>query len=101
MTTATKAAPVVNSKRFEGKVVVVTGGNSGIGLAAARAYAQEGAQVAILGRNEETLQAATEEIPSAHLALAAHYERLGHAPEAERERRAYTVTSNSLLATPK
>jgi len=47
------------------------------------------------------LQAATQEIPSAHLALAAHYERLGHAPEAERERRAYSVTSNSLLANSK
>jgi Flp pilus assembly protein TadD len=47
------------------------------------------------------LQAATQEIPSAHLALAAHYERQGHAPEAERERRAYSVTSNSLLANSK
>ena len=47
------------------------------------------------------IQAATQEIPSAHLALAAYYERLGHAPEAERERRAYTVTSNSLLANSK
>jgi len=47
------------------------------------------------------LQAATQEVPSAHLALAAHYERLGHAPEAERERRAYSVTSSSLLATSK
>ena len=47
------------------------------------------------------LQAATQEIPSAHLALAAHYERLGHAPEAEKERRAYSVTSNSLLAAPR
>ena len=47
------------------------------------------------------IQAATQDIPSAHLALAAHYERLGHAPEAEKERRAYSVTSNSLLATSK
>jgi Flp pilus assembly protein TadD len=47
------------------------------------------------------IQAVTQEIPSAHLALAAHYERLGHAPEAEKERRAYSVTSNSLLATSK
>ena len=49
----------------------------------------------------EHIQAATQEIPSAHLALAAHYERLGHAPEAEKERRAYSVTSNSLLAAPR
>jgi Flp pilus assembly protein TadD len=47
------------------------------------------------------LQAATMEIPSAHLALAAHYERAGHAPEAEKERRAYSITVTSLLAASK
>ena len=48
--------------RLENKVAVITGGNSGIGLAAAKRFAQEGAKVAILGRNEETLNAAVEEI---------------------------------------
>lgn len=47
-----------NTKRFQGKVAVVTGGNSGIGLAAAKAYAKEGARVAILGRDKETLEQA-------------------------------------------
>lgn len=47
------------------------------------------------------LQAATLEVPSAHLALAAHYDRVGHAPEAEKERRAYSITAASLLATSK
>ena len=47
------------------------------------------------------LQAATLEVPSAHLALAAHYERAGHIPEAETERRAYSITVTSLLATSK
>jgi NAD(P)-dependent dehydrogenase (short-subunit alcohol dehydrogenase family) len=41
--------------RFAGKKVVVLGGNSGIGLAAARAFHAEGARVAITGRNEATL----------------------------------------------
>lgn len=41
--------------RFAGKTVVVLGGNSGIGLAAARAFQAEGARVAITGRNELTL----------------------------------------------
>jgi NAD(P)-dependent dehydrogenase (short-subunit alcohol dehydrogenase family) len=44
--------------RFEGKTVLVTGGNSGIGLAAAQAYAAEGARVVITGRDEASLETA-------------------------------------------
>ncbi|MET7994372.1 SDR family oxidoreductase [Amycolatopsis sp. NPDC005232] len=40
------------------KVAVVTGGNSGIGLAVARRFAAEGARVFITGRDEEKLEAA-------------------------------------------
>ena len=45
------------------------------------------------------LEVVAREIPSAHLELAKHYDRVGHAPEAERERRAFEVTSMALLAT--
>lgn len=49
-------------KRLEGKVAVVTGGNSGIGLAAARRLQEEGARVAISGRNPQTLAEAQKTI---------------------------------------
>jgi NAD(P)-dependent dehydrogenase (short-subunit alcohol dehydrogenase family) len=62
--------------RFEGKVAVVTGGNSGIGLAAAKAFAREGASVAVTGRDEKSLKAAEQEIGKGALALRADSSRL-------------------------
>ena len=47
---------------FEGKNVLVVGGNSGIGLAAAKAFSQEGANLIITGRNVETLTSKADEI---------------------------------------
>lgn len=58
-------------KRFEGKTVVVTGGNSGIGLATAKAFAAEGARVAISGRDQRTLDKAAKEIGVGALAVKA------------------------------
>ncbi|USI74960.1 SDR family NAD(P)-dependent oxidoreductase [Sphingomonas morindae] len=46
------------STRFENKVVVVTGGTSGIGLSTAKAFADEGASVFITGRRQDALDAA-------------------------------------------
>jgi NAD(P)-dependent dehydrogenase (short-subunit alcohol dehydrogenase family) len=51
--------------RFRDKVVLVVGGNSGIGLAAARGFAAEGAQVVMTGRDPQTLAAAAREISGA------------------------------------
>jgi NAD(P)-dependent dehydrogenase (short-subunit alcohol dehydrogenase family) len=44
--------------KFENKVVVVTGGTSGIGLATAKRFAAEGASVFITGRRQQELEAA-------------------------------------------
>ena len=49
---------------LKGAVVAVTGGTSGIGLATARAFLNEGADVAICGRNEERLQKASQALAS-------------------------------------
>jgi len=48
--------------RFKGKAVLIVGGSSGIGLAAAKGFRDEGANVAITGRTAETLQAAARQL---------------------------------------
>ena len=50
------------SKKLEGKVAVITGGNSGIGLATARRYVAEGAHVFISGRRQAELEEAVRQI---------------------------------------
>lgn len=47
---------------LSGKTAVITGGNSGIGLATARLFVQQGAKVVIIGRDSQSLAAASQEL---------------------------------------
>src|SRR5580658_4171253 len=64
------------AKRFEGKTVVITGGNSGIGLATAKLFHDEGARVAISGRDQKTLDEAVKTIGNGTLAVKADVSKL-------------------------
>src|SRR5579864_6986004 len=68
-------------KRLEGKVAVVTGGNSGIGLATAKRFRDEGARVAIAGRDQKTLDEAVRTLGKDVLAVRTD---VAHLPEIDK-----------------
>ncbi|MEM7084472.1 MAG: SDR family NAD(P)-dependent oxidoreductase [Pseudomonadota bacterium] len=57
------------SLKLKNKVALITGGNSGIGLATAKKYAAEGATVIITGRNQTSLDAAIADIGGDSIAV--------------------------------
>jgi NAD(P)-dependent dehydrogenase (short-subunit alcohol dehydrogenase family) len=63
--------------RLEGKVAVISGGNSGIGLAIAQRFVKEGAHVFIFGRRRDALDEAVKLIGANITAIPADLTRLG------------------------
>jgi NAD(P)-dependent dehydrogenase (short-subunit alcohol dehydrogenase family) len=57
--------------KLQDKIVVITGGNSGIGLASAKLFAEEGASVVITGRRADVVDAAVVEIGHGAVGLVA------------------------------
>ncbi len=62
--------------KLTGKVAVVTGGNSGIGLATAKRFREEGARVVISGRDQKTLDEAVKTIGGDVVAVRADVSKL-------------------------
>ena len=63
--------------KLKGKLAVITGGNSGIGLATAREFVANGASVAIFGRDRRTLEQAATNLGQNALAVQGDVRKLG------------------------
>lgn len=72
-------------QKLEGKVAVITGGNSGIGKATARLFVQQGAQVVITGRRKDALDAAVLELGPGVIGVFGDVADLDHHKQLARE----------------
>ncbi len=91
--------------KLDGKVAVVTGGNSGIGLSIASEFARQGARVVIFGRNGERLAAALRTLGDQALAVQGDVTNLAdldrlYARTAERFGKIDVLVANAGIALP-
>jgi len=68
-------------QHLKNKVAVITGGNSGIGKATARLFAEEGAQVVITGRRQDIVDQAVDEIGHGAIGIVGDVAELSHHKE--------------------
>ncbi|CAI8895412.1 Glucose 1-dehydrogenase B [compost metagenome] len=94
-------------QRLQGKVAVITGGNSGIGLAAACLFAKEGAQVIITARRQEILNEAIRQIGHGAIGIKGDVASLEHHGEVAEQVRArfgaldvYVANAGVITLTP-
>lgn len=73
--------------KLEGEVAVITGGNSGIGLATAKEFREQGARVVISGRDQRTLDEAAHSLGGDVLAIRSDASSLAEIDELIVERR--------------
>jgi NAD(P)-dependent dehydrogenase (short-subunit alcohol dehydrogenase family) len=66
--------------KLNNKIAIITGGNSGIGLATAQAFIQEGAKVVIVGRNQQALDEALQTLGEQAIAVQADVANLVKQP---------------------
>jgi NAD(P)-dependent dehydrogenase (short-subunit alcohol dehydrogenase family) len=88
----------MSEPRFSGKTALVIGGNSGIGLAAAQRFARDGARVAIIGRNAETLKSARDSIGPDCIAIRADMSSLAEITRAIDDLKTQTPKVDILFA---
>src|SRR5260370_7233311 len=89
--------------KLEGKVAVITGGSSGIGLATARRFVSEGAYVYITGRRQRELDAAVRQIEKNVTAVQGDVSQLAdldrlYATVKQQHRPTATLLPNPLIA---
>lgn len=83
--------------RFAHKSILVTGGSSGIGLAAAKAFAAEGARVVITGRDAAALSNALAQLDSTAIALRNDAGSLAEARQLAEELAARSITLDGVF----
>jgi NAD(P)-dependent dehydrogenase (short-subunit alcohol dehydrogenase family) len=87
-----------NDKKLEGKVALITGGNSGIGLATAKLFKDQGAKVIVTARSQETYEKAQKEIGAHFDVVKADVSQLGELDSLYKHIKAKYGTLNILFA---